>query len=284
MKKFIKELVVVYLIFSGAIFFMEGALEKQRDGKLSSKEERAMERRVARDVKLEDRPRYTVIVPKTASEILMERKGNYVYSGELVRLADLSVGEKKRAFVGLLVPAIDAVERDLQWRRDVVERLAETETHSRDEEKFLAGLFSNYRVKNGSMEELLSRMVMPPKSLIISQGALESGWGTSRFFREGNNIFGVWSYNTNEPRIAATTRSNGYTPHLKKYESLKGSVEDYVLLLARGESYRDLRAGMRRGETSTELAEYLTMYSELREEYVKRVVSVIESNKLKELD
>ncbi len=284
MKKFIKELVVIYLIFSGAIFFMEGALEKQRDGKLSSKEERAMERRVARDVKLEDRPRYTVIVPKTASEILMERKGNYVYSGELVRLADLSVGEKKRAFVGLLVPAIDAVERDLQWRRDVVERLAEMETHSRDEEKFLAGLFSNYRIKNGSMEELLSRMVMPPKSLIISQGALESGWGTSRFFREGNNIFGVWSYNTNEPRIAATTRSNGYTPHLKKYESLKGSVEDYVLLLARGESYRDLRAGMRRGETSTELASYLTMYSELREEYVKRVVSVIESNKLKELD
>ncbi|GLI55817.1 hypothetical protein PM10SUCC1_13310 [Propionigenium maris DSM 9537] len=284
MKKFIKELVVVYLVFSGAIFFMEGALEKQRNGKISSKEERAMEKRVARDVRLEDRPRYTVIVPKTASEILMERKGNYVYSGELVMLADLSVGEKKRAFVGLLVPAIDAVERDLQWRRDVVERLAEMETHTRDEEKFLAGLFSSYRIKNGSMEELLSKMVMPPKSLIISQGALESGWGTSRFFREGNNIFGVWSYNTNEPRIAATTRSNGYTPHLKKYESLKGSVEDYVLLLARGESYRDLRAGMRRGETSTELARHLTMYSELREEYVKRVVSVIESNKLKELD
>lgn len=284
MKKFIKELVVVYLVFSGAIFFMEGALEKQRNGKISSKEERAMEKRVARDVRLEDRPRYTVIVPKTASEILMERKGNYVYSGELVRLADLSVGEKKRAFVGLLVPAIDAVERDLQWRRDVVERLAEMETHTRDEEKFLAGLFSSYRIKNGSMEELLLKMVMPPKSLIISQGALESGWGTSRFFREGNNIFGVWSYNTNEPRIAATTRSNGYTPHLKKYESLKGSVEDYVLLLARGESYRDLRAGMRRGETSTELARHLTMYSELREEYVKRVVSVIESNKLKELD
>lgn len=284
MKKFIKELVLVYLVFSGAIFFMDGIQRYHGDGKLSLKDERAMERRVARDVKLEDRPRYTVIVPKTASEILMERKGNYVYSGELVRLADLSVGEKKRAFVGLLVPAIDAVERDLQWRRDVVERLAEMETYSRDEEKFLAGLYSSYRIKKGNIEELLSRMVMPPKSLIISQGALESGWGTSRFFREGNNIFGVWSYNTNEPRIAATTRSNGYTPHLKKYESLKGSVEDYVLLLARGESYRDLRGGMRRGESSTELARYLTMYSELREEYVKRVVSVIESNKLKELD
>ncbi len=284
MKKFIKELVLVYLVFSGAILFIDGAQRYHEGGELSLKEERAMERRVARDVKLEDRPRYTVIVPKTASEILMERKGNYVYSGELVRLADLSVSEKKKAFVGLLVPAIDAVERDLQWRRDVVERLAEMETHTRDEEKFLAGLFSSYRIKGGDMEELLSRMVMPPKSLIISQGALESGWGTSRFFMEGNNIFGVWSYNTNEPRIAATTRSNGYTPHLKKYESLKGSVEDYVLLLARGESYRDLRGGMRRGESSTELAKYLTMYSELREEYVKRVVSVIESNKLKELD
>lgn len=282
MKKFIKELVVVYLVFTAAIYFIDGGVNNQ--GKNSSKEERAMERRVAREVSLEERPRYTVIVPKTASEILMERQGNYVYSGELVRLADLSVADKKRAFVGLLVPAIEAVERDLQWRRDVVERLAQVETLTRDEEKFLAGLFSSYRIKDGSVDKLLSRMVMPPKSLIISQGALESGWGTSRFFREGNNIFGVWSYNTNEPRIAATTRSNGYTPHLKKYESLKGSVEDYVLLLSRGESYRDLRQGMIRGESSTELAKYLTMYSELREEYVKRVVSVIESNKLKELD
>ena len=282
MKKFIKELVVVYLVFSAAIFVIDGAVNNQERG--SSKEERAMEKRVAKEVSLEERPRYTVIVPKTASEILMERQGNYVYSGELVKLSDLSVADKKRAFVGLLVPAIDAVERDLVWRRNVVEKLVQTETLTRDEEKFLAGLFSSYRIKDGNIERLLSRMVMPPKSLIISQGALESGWGTSRFFREGNNIFGVWSYNTNEPRIAATTRSNGYTPHLKKYESLKGSVEDYVLLLSRGDSYKDLRQGMIKGESSTDLARYLTMYSELREEYVKRVVSVIESNKLKELD
>jgi len=284
MNKFIKELVGVYLVLSAVIFFIDGGVKRQQSEGDSQKSRRASERRVAREVMMEERPEYTVIIPKTASEILMERQGNYVYSGELIQLNELSVAEKKRTFVGLLVPAIDAVERDLIWRRDVVERLVDLEILTKDEENFLAGLFASYRIKDKSMEKLLSRMVMPPKSLIISQGALESGWGTSRFFREGNNIFGVWSYNSSEPRIAATTRGNGYTPHLKKYESLKGSVEDYVLLLSRGESYSSLRQGMRRGEGSTDLARYLTMYSELREEYVKRVVSVIESNKLKELD
>ena len=92
MKKFIKELVVVYLVFSAAIFVIDGAVNNQERG--SSKEERAMEKRVAKEVSLEERPRYTVIVPKTASEILMERQGNYVYSGELVKLSDLSVADK----------------------------------------------------------------------------------------------------------------------------------------------------------------------------------------------
>jgi uncharacterized FlgJ-related protein len=33
-----------------------------------------------------------------------------------------------------------------------------------------------------------------PVSLVLSQCAEESGWGTSRFAAEGNALFGQWSW------------------------------------------------------------------------------------------
>ena len=41
------------------------------------------------------------------------------------------------------------------------------------------------------MQELLKRVNVLPVSLILAQAAIESGWGTSRFCLEGNNIFGL---------------------------------------------------------------------------------------------
>lgn len=233
---------------------------------------------------LNNKPTYTVIKPKEASEVFIEREGNYVYSGELLSLDNLEVKVKKKAFISLLIPAIDTFERELEWNKEIVKELRELDTLTSDEKEFLEVLYNTYKIKDRNMDRLLSHMIMPPKSIIISQAAIESGWGTSRFFKEGNNLFGVWSYNSNEPRIAAQTRSNGYTPYLKKYESLKGSVEDYILLLSRSSHYSDFRDGVKRDESSVELARYLVKYSELGDEYIKRVVSMINSNNLMELD
>ena len=33
-----------------------------------------------------------------------------------------------------------------------------------------------------------------PKQLVIAQAALETGWGKSRFANEGNNLFGIRTY------------------------------------------------------------------------------------------
>lgn len=269
------ELIGVYLIFI-IVPILGGALSGDRTGKVSMEKE-------IKDIW--KKPEYSVVIPKNASEVLMEREGNYVYSGRDMKLADLSVAEKKKVFINLIVPAIDMVEKEVRWRRELVDELRGRKSLTEDEKVYLEDLFTQYRIKDRNINRLLSRMVIPPKSLIISQAALESGWGTSRFFTEGNNIFGVWSYNENEPRIPAlVTREGGYTAYLKSYGDLKGSVEDYVVLLSRNANYSELRAGIRAGEDSLELAEYLTMYSEIRGEYVKRVQSVIRSNGLKEFD
>ncbi len=44
-----------------------------------------------------------------------------------------------------------------------------------------------------SIEDLLIKANPIPPSLVIAQAAAESGWGTSRFFVEGNNPFGIWT-------------------------------------------------------------------------------------------
>ena len=40
------------------------------------------------------------------------------------------------------------------------------------------------------IDELLVRVDSVPLSLVLAQGAEESGWGTSRFAAEGNALFG----------------------------------------------------------------------------------------------
>ena len=37
-----------------------------------------------------------------------------------------------------------------------------------------------------------------PKTLIIAQAALETGWGVSRFANEGNNLFGIRTFNKDD--------------------------------------------------------------------------------------
>jgi uncharacterized FlgJ-related protein len=40
-----------------------------------------------------------------------------------------------------------------------------------------------------------------PTEMIVAQAALESGWGTSRFANEGNNLFGIRTYDKNVPHM-----------------------------------------------------------------------------------
>jgi Bax protein len=51
-----------------------------------------------------------------------------------------------------------------------------------------------YRVDAEDLAALARRMDVIPPSLALAQAAVESGWGTSRFAREGNALFGQWTF------------------------------------------------------------------------------------------
>ncbi|WP_319370975.1 glucosaminidase domain-containing protein [uncultured Ilyobacter sp.] len=221
--------------------------------------------------------------PKDLNKKLSHRK--YIYAVRNIDLNDYSVEEKKELFVKMMMPAIKMSRNQISANRKWVKKIIKRGSVKPAEKDRLERLFSAYRIEDGDTKRLLEKMVVLPTSLILSQAALESGWGTSRFFQEGNNVFGLWSYDTSDERIKAEeTRENGFTAYLKKYSDLKEAVDGYVLLLSTGSAYENLRKGIRRGESSEELAKYLIKYSELGYVYTDRIEKVIRVNEFAKYD
>ncbi|MBD3221500.1 hypothetical protein GF314_09680 [bacterium] len=202
------------------------------------------------------------------------------YTGR-VSLADLPVQEKKQKFFALMLPAVLLAKQDLADLRDEVRRIDALDEPTVEERRWLEGMRERYRADDTAT--LLRRLQDHPNSVVLAQAALESGWGTSRFFREGNNVFGVWSFDENEPRMAAGEMRGDRRIYVKKYRSVLGSIEDYFVTIGRG-PYTDFRAARLETDDPLELIDHLHRYSELGEEYVRRLALTIRSNDLHRFD
>ena len=81
------------------------------------------------------------------------------------------------------------------------------------------------------------------RELILAQAALESGWGTSRFAREGKNLFGIRTYDLREPHMLPW-KDKPQKWGVKVFKHECDSVENYINILNNGsafENYRQLR-------------------------------------------
>ena len=111
------------------------------------------------------------------------------------------VRAKKQAFFDYLQPIVAANNQRVLDDRARLRTLADTsdEALSGSDRRFLQQLVNRYEVdaaasSEAQRAELLVRLDTVPMSLALSQAAMESAWGTSRFAREGNNLFGQWCY------------------------------------------------------------------------------------------
>lgn len=209
------------------------------------------------------------------------------------------INERKAAFFGFLLPMVTEANREIEQERRRLERLAQRAQHGRmgrQERFWLQGLASRYGMAlpeenpdAAFFDELLKRVDIIPPSLALAQAALESGWGTSRFARLGNNLFGVWCY-TPGCGIVPQRRPPGATHEVKRYASPAESFADYMRNLNSNVAYarlRELRATQRaNGEpvTGRVLADGLYRYSSEGWTYVGKVKNVIQSNRLHEYD
>jgi len=200
----------------------------------------------------------------------------------VVSLKNLPVSEKKQYFIDLILPAILIAKEEYKERLEWVNHAASLDSLSSDDQQILADLMKTYRAK--TVDDLKLRLITHPTSIVLAQASIESGWGTSRFFVDADNVFGVWSFNESDPRIPSLSTRNGKHMYLYKYSSLSESIDDYFKLLATRSPFRAFRNERAKTNDPYQLVEYLTDYSELGEEYVTALKNQIRHNKFTRYD
>ena len=118
-----------------------------------------------------------------------------------------------------------------------------------------------------------------PKVLIIAQAALETGWGTSRFANEGNNLFGIRTFNKDDEWLLPITwdQNKWIGWGVKVYETKCDSVRDYVRIINEVWAYEELRKVRDNGGDVYEMADHLTLYAS-KPTYTKLVKQLIKYN------
>jgi len=192
-------------------------------------------------------------------------------------LPEMTVKEKKARFKSIILPVTQEVYGELMARyNQVAEKI---KIGAVDE---IEDLKKEYKASNN--DELLAALKPHPVSITLAQAAMESSWATSRFFREANNIFGVWSFDKNEARIAAGKKRGDKTIWLKKYASVKDAIRDYYRTLARGNAFGVFRTLKMTTNDPYELVKKLDRYSEKGAKYGEELASIIKFNKFYQYD
>jgi len=201
--------------------------------------------------------------------------------------------ERKALFLRFMLPYV--LEANMRVREQREKLLAlrwkidAGEAASPDEEAWLDTLFAEYGVKPGKFAALVLRVDTVPPSLALAQSAVESGWGTSRFAREGNAAFGQWTTAAYRG-IVPLERKEGKTYKIRAFNDLAESVESYMRNLNSHRAYRQFRqrrAMLRKRNApvdSVAIAETLSSYSQEGDAYVTLVRRVIKENNLRALD
>jgi len=127
-----------------------------------------------------------------------------------------------------------------------------------------------------------------PISLALAQGADESAWGTSRFAREGNSLFGQHTHSKGEAGLVAGSGKKNI--QVATFPTLLDGVLAYAHNLNSNPVYAELRQvrAQERAQhdvlSGSAVAEGLKSYSARGEDYVHTLQSIIRAHHLHEFD
>jgi len=201
------------------------------------------------------------------------------------------VKQKKLDFFLFLLPKVQIANEGILKERRWLSKLPAS-IKEEDQEPLLA-LAKKYKVKASEyqeiVEQLLIRVDTIPASLVLAQAANESAWATSRFARQGNNLFGQWCY-VKDCGLVPKQRGKGQNHEVAQFKSVQQSIESYMRNLNSQYSYEDLRAlrqqlrGSKQVVSGHQLAHGLLKYSTRREAYVEEIQAMIRQNGLAQYD
>jgi len=208
--------------------------------------------------------------------------------GEFLRIRD--TGARKEYLIGMLLPMVLKSNCDIAAERRLLKRIKKTRWWlSGKEKRLLKMLAAKYRVEAGDYntmtEELLVKVDVLPPSLVLAQAAIESGWGTSRFAVDGNNLFGLRT--PSGPGMVPKEQDEGKVFRVSRFDDLQSNIDYYLWTINTHPKYEELRlirSGLPCPYDPILLAGGLRHYSETGGRYVKKIIRIIEYNGLQAYD
>jgi uncharacterized FlgJ-related protein len=209
------------------------------------------------------------------------------YIKHLPDLRMMDVEERKETFIASVLPLILRANEELLMRRQIIKR-----DYAQGNEARLRRWAELYLIddidESGDIDALYAalmlRVDMVPVSLALSQAIVESGWGTSRFARQGNALFGQWAWSEHKG-IKPYEPSNDRAV-VRSFPSLFDSVRAYMHNLNTHFAYadwRDVRIQNRDLDHNTLtmlLIPKLERYSEDGQIYIRKLGNIIRTNNL----
>jgi Bax protein len=197
-------------------------------------------------------------------------------------LASMPTGEAKKTFISAVLPAILVAKHEITMLRLRLKRLEKTRRWNHADSALFRSAIA--RFKAGSLSEVMLKIGTLPNSVVLAQAAVESGWGQSRIFLEGNNLFGIWSFDPNESRIAAGETRGKRTIWLRSYNNMSQSIISYFDILSTSHAFKGLRQARTEETEPLALLPYLKNFSERRGAYTRQLKTVIQQNDLTRYD
>lgn len=207
-----------------------------------------------------------------------------------------NVSRKKEAFFEYLLPMVRNANARVMAQRERLEKISDGfgngDALDGEDRAFITELATRYRVNEPHeinrqlLDQLLLRVDVVPASLILAQAANESAWGTSRFAKQANNLFGIWCF-TPGCGVTPRYRDEGLTHEVRRFDTVQDGVHFYLRTINSNSAYRELRAiraslrSAGQEMTGAVLAEGLLRYSERGEAYVEEIQAMIRINQLR---
>jgi Bax protein len=207
--------------------------------------------------------------------------------------------QKKQAFFAYLQPEIQRQNEIVLKERVMVFALQELflqqQAFNKHQQQVFNNLSKKYRFSSDealsveqTLETLIRRVDTLPEALILVQAANESGWGASRFAKQGYNFFGLWCFKKG-CGFVPKQRNDGAEHEVAKFRDLSHAVMTYIRNINRHYAYKDLRVirqelrQAKKPVTARALAVGLSSYSERGQEYIDELLSMLREN-IKHMD
>ena len=206
-------------------------------------------------------------------------------------LGELLGAEKSETFIELLIPEViranDSVLSERKILQGLIAKKARVDSLQAPEKLWLTTLTKKYGVVEGNMDALLKRVDSIPASLVLAQAITESGWGTSRFARLGNALYGQHVPAASDaPHIL----SKSGNVKVAAFDSLYDATVSYINNLNSHGAYKELRKLRAQSRLANkpphgrELAGGLLAYSQIGSRYVQDLRLLISKYKLEDFD